>query len=134
VHRHNVLVGKHGDHIGGERDAFESLARGETDACAMLDLNWEAWTRDGTISPRSFRILATTDRFDHCVFTVRDDFPAATEAQWLAVLYSMSYENPEHRRMMDMEGLKAWQEGRVSSFGPLAEATEKLSYWGQATR
>jgi ABC-type phosphate/phosphonate transport system substrate-binding protein len=134
VRRHNVLVGKHGDHVGGERDAFDSLARGESDACAMLDLNWEAWTSDGTISPRSYRILATTDRFDHCVFTVRDDFPAEREAQWLGVLYSMSYDNPEHRRMMDMEGLKAWKEGRVSGFGPLAEATEKLSYWSEARR
>ena len=133
VRRFNVLVGKHGDHVGGERDALECLAKGETDASAMLDLNWDAWTSDGTVSPASFRILATTDKFDHCVFTVRQDFPAATEEQWLKVLFSMSYDNPEHRQMMDMEGLKAWQEGRVSGFGPLAEATEKLKFWDRGT-
>lgn len=34
----DVLVGKHGDHVGGELEAFRCLQRG--DAGAMLDLNW----------------------------------------------------------------------------------------------
>ena len=48
---------------------------------------------------------------------------------WLRVLYSMSYDNPKHREMMDMEGLKAWKKGRVSGFGPLGEAVETLHFW-----
>jgi phosphonate transport system substrate-binding protein len=129
VRRFDVLVGKHGDHIGGERDALACLAAGEADACAMLDLNWEAWSADGTVDPRRYRVLATTDPFDHCVFTVRADFPAALERQWLAALFSMRYDNPQHRQMMDMEGLKAWQEGRTSGFGPLSEAVTGQKYW-----
>lgn len=42
IARHDVLVGKHGDHVGGELDAFGCLARGDAQACAMLDLNWTA--------------------------------------------------------------------------------------------
>ena len=124
VRRFDVLVGKHGDHVGGERDAFAALASGEAAASAMLDLNWETWTRDGTVDPERYRILATTDRFDHCVFAVRADFPAELERRWLEVLFSMSYQNPEHRRMMELEGLKEWLPGRTSGFGPLAEAVE----------
>ena len=41
VMRFDVLVGKHGDHVGGELDAFRCLQRGEVAACAMLDLNWD---------------------------------------------------------------------------------------------
>lgn len=125
----DVLVGKHGDHIGGEKDAFDCLAQGNADASCMLDLNWDAWTNDGTVSPKKYKILATTDKFDHCVFTVRQDFSEELEQKWLKVLFSMSYDNPDHRRMMDMEGLKAWKEGRVSGFGPLIEATEELGFW-----
>lgn len=132
--RFDVLVGKHGDHIGGERDAFKCLERGEADACAMLDLNWDAWTKDGTISPRDFRILATTDRFDHCVFTVRDDFPKDLEAAWLKALFSMSYDNPKHREMMDMEGLKAWKQGRTTGFKALDAATSGLKFWSEGGR
>ena len=46
----------------------------------MLDLNWDGWTTDGTIdAERVRRSSATTERFDHCVFTVRADFDAAAE-------------------------------------------------------
>ena len=101
-----MLVGNHGDHVGGELEAFRCLERNEADACTMLDLNWNRWTQDGTISPRGYLILANTDKFDHCVFTVRDDFPPETEKGWLDVLFSMSYDNPNDQEMMDLEGLK----------------------------
>ena len=131
VRRFDVLVGKHGDHIGGEGDAFQCLADGGADACAMLDLNWDAWTRDGRIDSQRFRILATTEKFDHCVFTVRADFDAATEQRWLKALYSMDYQNPKHREMMDLEGLKEWLPGRTSGFGPLGEAVERQHFFAE---
>lgn len=129
VKRHDILVGKHGDHIGGEKDAFLDLKKGAADASCLIDLNWQAWCKDGTIDPAQFEILATTDKFDHCVFTVRADFPKADEERWLKVLHLMSYDNPTHREMMDMEGLKKWEPGRTSGFGPLTEACEKTGFF-----
>jgi ABC-type phosphate/phosphonate transport system substrate-binding protein len=127
--RHDLLVGLHGDHIGGEKEAFLTLKRGEADASALIDLNWQTWTQDGTIDPAKFRILATTERYDHCVFTVRDDFPAEREQPWLAVLHQMSYDNPKHREMMDMEGLKRWEPGRTSGFTALSAAVAVLHFF-----
>jgi phosphonate transport system substrate-binding protein len=124
VVRFDVLPGKHGDHVGGELDAFRSLQRGDVDACAMLDLNWETWTSDGTIDPQSFRVVAETPRFDHCVFTVREDLDPLAERQWLDALFAMRYDIPEHREMMDLEGLKAWLPGRTSGFAALAAAVD----------
>lgn len=129
VKRFDVLVGKHGDHIGGELDAFKCLQSGAAQACAMLDLNWERWSHDGTIDPARFKVLATTDRFDHCVFTVRDDFAKDREEKWLKVLFTMSYDNPAHREMMDMEGLKKWEPGRTTGFGPLSEAVQQQHFF-----
>ncbi|GIW78538.1 MAG: hypothetical protein KatS3mg105_0345 [Gemmatales bacterium] len=131
VRRFDILVGKHGDHIGGELEAFRCLASGEAAASTMLDLNWQRWTQDGTIDPSRYRILASTDRFDHCVFTVRSDFPKDLEQQWLGVLFSMQYDNPKHREMMDMEGLKQWMPGRTTGFGPLSEAVAKQRFFEQ---
>lgn len=122
IRRHDVLVGKHGDHVGGELEAFGCLERGEASASAMIDLNWEAWTGDGTIDAARFAILASTPTYDHCVFTVRDTFFAEAENRWLDVLYSMSYEQEAHREMMDLEGLKQWLPGRTSGFGLLEDA------------
>lgn len=129
VKRFDVLVGKHGDHVGGERDALEALKSGEVDACCVLDLNWGLWSSDGTADTTKIKVLATTDKFDHCVFAVRSDFPEELERAWLKVLHSMSYDNPDHKEMMDMEGLKEWLPGRTSGFGPLIEAVEMQRYF-----
>jgi phosphonate transport system substrate-binding protein len=127
--RHDILVGKHGDHVGGEQAALEDLIAGRADAACVLDLNWERWRADGTADPGQIAVLASTDPFDHCVFTVRADFAPADEARWLDVLYRMDYSNPAHREMMDLEGLKRWEPGRTSGFAQLTEAVERLRYW-----
>jgi ABC-type phosphate/phosphonate transport system substrate-binding protein len=124
--RFDLLVGLHGDHIGGEKEAYFCLKKGDADATAMIDLNWQAWTRDGTIDPDKFQILATTDTYDHCVFTVKQNFPLDRQQQWLDVLHMMDYANPKHQEMMDLEGLKKWEPGRTSGFTALAEAVEGL--------
>ena len=129
VRRFDVLVGKHGDHVGGERNAFECLQRGEADACALLDLNFHAWKADGSLNDRDYHVLATTGQFDHCVFTAREDFSQAAETHWLKTLFTMSYENPAHREMMDLEGLKRWMPGRTTGFALLTEAVAKLEFF-----
>ena len=132
--RFDVLVGKHGDHVGGELEAFRCLKRGEAAACAMLDLNWEAWTRDGDDRPGEFATSRRRPRFDHCVFTVRDDLDAEAERRWLAALFAMRYDEPEHREMMDLEGLKAWLPGphhRVSALTDAVAAERVLRDRGQ---
>jgi ABC-type phosphate/phosphonate transport system substrate-binding protein len=129
IRRFDVGVGLHGDHVGGERDALECVKAGAADACAMLDLNWDAWTADGTIDPNAFAVVGETDRFDHCVFTVRDDFDRALEQPWLDALFAMRYDNPAHREMMDLEGLKAWLPGRTTGFGPLTAAVESERFF-----
>lgn len=134
IQRFDVLVGKHGDHIGGELEAFQCMKRGDADACAMLDLNWSTWTADGTIDPAQYSRIATTPPFDHCVFTVGATLDAETERRWLDALFSMRYDNPKHREMMDLEGLKAWLPGRVTGFGPLSAAVEAEGFFDAATK
>ena len=90
----------------------------------MLDLNWEGWIKDGTIDANEFRIVGETDRFDHCVFTVRQALDPSAEKAWLDALFAMRYDNPAHREMMDLEGLKAWLPGRTTGFGPLTAAVD----------
>ncbi|MFI5387263.1 MAG: phosphate/phosphite/phosphonate ABC transporter substrate-binding protein [Fimbriimonadales bacterium] len=124
----NVLVGKHGDHVGGELDALKSLMAGEAQATAMLDLNWQRWSTDGTLDPAKYGVLATTQRFDHCVFAVKKDFPSELEEPWMKTLMSMSYDNLDHREMMDLEGLKEWLPGRTSGFAALTEAVGAQGY------
>jgi ABC-type phosphate/phosphonate transport system substrate-binding protein len=127
--RFDVLVGKHGDHVGGERLALRSLQNGESRAAAVLDLNWEAWQADGTADPNSLAVLASTPMFDHCNFTVLDRFPSSDAARWTEALLRMRYDNPAHKEMMDLEGLKAWLPGRTSGYAALTEAVDEQRFF-----
>ncbi len=132
VLRHDVLVGKHGDHVGGERDALQALLDGRADAAAVLDLNWALWSADGTADPAKVRVLGTTAPFDHCNFTVTAAFTPARAEQWTRVLLAMDYGNPAHREMMDLEGLKAWLPGRTSGYAALEAAVREQDFFAAA--
>ena len=88
---------------------------------------------DGTIDPDAFAVVGETERFDHCVFTVLADFDRAVEQPWLEALFALRYDNPAHREMMDLEGLKAWLPGRTTGFGPLTAAVETERFFAPAS-
>ena len=121
-----MLVGKHGDHIGGERDAVRALVSGEADAACILDANHLAFTREGTIPSGTVRILAQTPPYDHCNFTVLDGAHAEPVARFRELLLGMSYADAGVRPLLDMEGLKQWVPGRVSGYAQLSAAIERF--------
>ncbi|MFO0756211.1 MAG: PhnD/SsuA/transferrin family substrate-binding protein, partial [Byssovorax sp.] len=129
---HDVLVGKHGDHIGGERDAARALVAGRVDAACVLDANTLGFARDGTLPAGHTRQLAATAPFDHCNFTVLDDPGSPDEARsariarFVALLLGMEYADPAVRPLMDLEGLKAWRPGRTEGYAALARACDRF--------
>lgn len=46
VVHHEVMVGRHGDHVGGERDAARALAAGDADAACVLDANYPVFINE----------------------------------------------------------------------------------------
>ena len=123
---HDKLVGKHGDHIGGERDAVRTLLAGEADAACLIDGNLLAFTRESTIQPGSTRILANTPAFDHCNFTVLDGAPSEAISRFRELLLAMSYADAQIRPLLDLEGLKQWLPGRTSGYGVLSAAIDRF--------
>ncbi len=124
VQRHELLVGLHGDHVGGERDAAKSLVAGRADAACMIGSNYAAFSADGTLPPGGVRVLAETGSFDHCNFTVVDGAPTSTIDRFVELLSAMSYDDPQVRPLLDMEGLKCWRAGRTSGYDLLAAAID----------
>ncbi len=120
----DVLVGLHGDHIGGERDAAKALANGEADAACVLEANYELFLREGTLTSETTKILARTPPFDHCNFTVLDGAPTKEIARFCELLQDMRYDDPELKPLLDMEGLKQWKIGRVKGYSVLEHAID----------
>lgn len=130
VRRFDVMVGKHGDHIGGEREAVTALLAGAVDAACLIDGNHLAFARDGIIAPDSVRVLARTAPFDHCTMTVLDDVSGSAIQCFVELLLSMSYDDPAVRPLMQLEGLKEWRPGRTSGYRQLEAAVDRLGFYG----
>jgi ABC-type phosphate/phosphonate transport system substrate-binding protein len=126
VERHDLLVGKHGDHVGGERGAARALIAGRVEAACMLDANLLAFTREGTLPPGSTRILAQTPPYDHCNVTVLDDAPPDLVRRFVDLLLGMKYEDPVVRPLLDLEGLKQWLPGRLEGYVQLTRAVDSF--------
>ena len=124
VQAFDTLVGKHGDHIGGERDAVRALLHGSVDAACILDGNHAAFQRDGTAPAGALRVIAQTDRYDHCNMTVIDG-GGPHAARFRELLLGMSYDDAEARPLLDLEGLRAWRPGRTSGYALLERAMDR---------
>ncbi len=122
----DVLVGKHGDHIGGERDAAKALMRREVDVACVLDANVALFAAEGTWPSGAIRVLARTPPYDHCNFTVLDGAPADLVGRFRELLLAMRYDDPAVRPLLDMEGLKAWVPGRAEGYSLLEAAVGRF--------
>lgn len=129
VKRFDVLGGKHGDHIGGERDAARALMEGAVDAACMIDGNHLLFNTEGTLPQGATRIVTQTAPYDHCNFTVFSNAPEEQVNRFKALLMAMSYEDPEVRPLLDLEGLKAWRDGRTVGYKQLEDAVEEFGFY-----
>lgn len=127
--RFDIAVGLHGDHVGGELDSARALIKGEVDATWMLDFNYDKWIEDGTLDKNSVEILLETPVFDHCIFSGHPELEIEKFEKFTEVLHKMDYNNPDHKEMMDMEGLKEWVSGRTEGFEQIKAANEYLKFF-----
>jgi ABC-type phosphate/phosphonate transport system substrate-binding protein len=129
VARHDLLGGKHGDHIGGEREAARALMAGAVDAACMIDSNHLLFVSEGALHAGATRMLAQTAPYDHCNFTALDDAPRDLVSRFRELLMGMSYDDLEVRPLLDLEGLKAWKPGRVDGYRALERAVEEMKFY-----
>ncbi|MGA9774003.1 MAG: phosphate/phosphite/phosphonate ABC transporter substrate-binding protein [Blastocatellia bacterium] len=134
VEYHDLLGGKHGDHIGGERESARALVAGRADAACMIDGNHLMFITEGTLGANATRILAQTETYDHCNFTAGPSAPHDLIERFRELLLSMSYADAEVRPLMDLEGLKSWREGRTKGYRALERAVDEEGFYDREGR
>jgi len=134
LRRFDVLGGKHGDHIGGERAAAAALMAGEVDACCLIDGNHLAFGLDGTLPAGSTRILARTAPYDHCNFTTSPGAPTGLIERFTALLMAMRWDDPQVRPLLELEGLREWRTGRTSGYALLERAVDDELFYSHDGR
>jgi phosphonate transport system substrate-binding protein len=130
VQRFDVMVTKHGDHVGGERDAVKALVDGRVDAACVIDGNQLLFAKEGTIDTGAVRILTRTGLYDHCTMTVLDDVDDAVVSTFVDLLLSMSFDDPDVRPLLELEGLRQWRPGRTQGYAQLESAVDRLRFYG----
>ena len=119
--RINSDVGKHGDTGRSELDALRAVLDDRADAAAIGLNTWEAIGR-GDIMAGALEAFWTSPEYSHCTFTAMPSLSEDRADAWLANLMAMDWERPEHRAVLELEGLRRWVPPKLEGYRSLFDA------------
>lgn len=117
-------VGKHGDTGRSELDALRAVLDDEADVAALGITTWQQLQASGDLGVTEFWV---SDDYSHCNFTALPTLDPAVSDPWVRHLMAMDWENPEHRTILEMEGLTKWVAPVLSGYDSLFEAVTEQS-------
>ncbi len=115
-------VGKHGDTGTSEIDVLSALHDGRAQAGAVGDLIWVLEQSAGRIDANVIEVLWTTPPFDHCMFDALPSLAAEKAERFKKALFAMDWNDPRHRHILELEGLKQWMPPREEGYETLRDA------------
>lgn len=122
-------LGKHGDTGSSELDVIAAVRDGRAQAGTIGDLVWVQEQAAGRIDPGLIALRWTSPPFDHCMFDALPSLSDAKAEAFRRALFSMRWEVPEHRRLLELEGLKQWMEPREEGYRSLEAALDAQGLW-----
>jgi len=118
-------LGKHGDTGTSELDVLRALHEGHAEAGTIGDLVWVNEQAAGHVDSGRVEVLWTTPGFDHCMFDAHPLVPAEKIEAFKRALFAMRWDNPKHRRLLELEGLREWLPPREAGYDSLKEALKQ---------
>ncbi len=115
-------IGKHGDTGNSELEVVQAVAEGAADAGALGDVTWARFREEGLPATHELEVTWRSPTYYHCNFTTLPSFDEDLAERWRQVLLAMSYDDPEMRHPMTLEGLRRWLPGDRSGYESLAQA------------
>ena len=122
-------VGKHGDTGTSEIDVVQAVHDGRAEAGAIGDVVWAALQAAGRVKSDLVEVLWTSPPFDHCMFDALASLPETTAAAFQQAVLAMSWDDPRHRKILELEGLKQWVAPRESGYESLCAALDEQGAW-----
>ncbi len=115
-------LGKHGDTGASELEVIAAVAGGQAQAGVVGDYVWVAEQAAGRVPVGEIEACWTTPPFDHCMFDGRSDLPPDVAQAFTRALFAMSWDDPVHRRILALEGLRRWMPPREEGYTSLEAA------------
>jgi ABC-type phosphate/phosphonate transport system substrate-binding protein len=126
--RINSDLGKHGDTGTSEAEVVRAVLDGRADAGAIGSPFWKALCTGRLVPEGALTEIWTSPPFNHCMFTARPDFDPYLDQQFAKALSGMSYDNPNHRAVLDAEGLRRWELPRLDGYDSLRQAAARQGF------
>jgi ABC-type phosphate/phosphonate transport system substrate-binding protein len=122
-------LGKHGDTGASELEVLRALAAGRAHAGTVGDLVWVTEQAAGRVDAKALEVLWTTPGFDHCMFDALPSLDDARARAFQDALFRMSWDEPSHRRLLELEGLRQWLPPRETGYESLRAALDTSGGW-----
>lgn len=117
-------VGKHGDTGRSDLDALRAVLDDDADVAAVGVNTWLALRAAGDDTVSDLEVVWESEQYSHCNFTALDSIDRDRADRWVENLMKMDWENPEHRRILELEGLQAWKLPELSGYDSLIAAMD----------
>ncbi len=101
---------------------FEAVQKGRGQA-GIISLSM--WKRLPQKTKNELRLVWTSPKFSHCVFTAREDLDAQRSTMFTKLMTSMKRTDPLGSEVMRLEGCKKWLPGQPDGFEDLVKALQK---------
>ena len=124
----NTDVGKHGDTGKSELEVLDALRRGDAHAGTVGDLIWVMEQAAGHVDTSLLKSIWTSPPFDHCMFDSLPTLDKGKIERFKSALFEMTWDNPDHRRLLELEGLKQWLPPREEGYDSLRAAIAEQGY------
>jgi ABC-type phosphate/phosphonate transport system substrate-binding protein len=119
--RFDTDVGKHGDTGRSELDAMRAVLDDRADAAAIGIGTWDAISA-GEIAVGALEEFWRSADYCHCNFTALASLDEDRAEAWVQHLLRMSWDDPAHRRILELEGLRRWVRPELAGYQVLFEA------------
>ena len=122
-------LGKHGDPPQSELDILAAVQDGRAEAGAVGGQVFQTELAAGRVDPHRVETLWTTPSYDHHVLEALPTFPEAKAQAIQRVLLDLRWNNPKHRRLLEMEGARQWIAAREEGHMHLEAALDDQRGW-----
>ena len=119
-------LGKHGDTGTSELEVLAALHDGRAQAGVVGDLIWVLEQAAGRVDTAMLEPLWTTPGFDHCMFDALPSLPEEEAEAFVGALLSMNWDDPDHRPILELEGLRQWMPPREQGYESLRAALAEI--------
>jgi phosphonate transport system substrate-binding protein len=123
-------VGKHGDTGTSEVEVVRAVLDGRAEAGAIGSPFWQTVRSQRLVPEGALTEIWTSPPYNHCMFTSRPDLDPGLERRFAEALFTMSYDNPSHRAVLDAEGLRRWVEPHLDGYDALRQASARQGFLG----